>query len=240
MTQQTQLAALNKRRLEVEQENKFQEGLLDENRLKTSELDILKEMGFGLRELRIVRNLANEMAAGEGKYAERGLVVREFISDIENHHYDYLRLRNKVSELKAQESNFLSILGASSRLGNAVSSFLSRKPTGNDIKDLIEMIEVLPISELAEADSGSVKDREKTGQSTTQPDTKNPAKGKQERIRSNSHVQKDEVYIPSPFSEFAQQSFIPSFDEADKRPLPKTKHRQTKEVGLEGKTKIVW
>jgi hypothetical protein len=92
VNQQKLLAALNKRILEVEQESKFEEELLAEKRLKNSELDKLKEMGFGLGELTAIRNMANEMAIESCKSTERGEAVREFISDIENHLHDYLRI----------------------------------------------------------------------------------------------------------------------------------------------------
>lgn len=152
-------------------------------------------------------------------------------------------MRNKVSDLKANESTSLTFLSASSRLGNTVSSFLLRKPTENAVKDLIEMIEAFPISEYAAADSISAKEREKTVQSATKSDSIEPNQGKQEKTKSGSQVQQNEVYIPSPFSEFAQPSFIHSLDEHDLdeavvRDQPKKKHDQTKD--LNGKAKIVW
>jgi hypothetical protein len=242
VNQQKQLAALNKKILEVEQESRFQEELLAEKRIKNAELNKLKEMGFGLAELTTMRNLANEIATESGKSTERGEAVREFISDIGNHLHDYLHLRNKVSDLKANESTILAFLGSTSRLGNTVSSFLSRKPTENAVKDLIEIIEAFSITESTAVDSVSAKERKKTVQSAINSDPIEFNQGKQEQIKSESQVQKDEVYIPSPFSDFAQPSFIPSFDEHDPheavvRDPPKKKHE---EVEPNGKSKIKW
>jgi hypothetical protein len=122
-SQEQLLAALRQRSLQIEQENKSQEELLAERRLKNSELDGLKEMGFGLKELKILRNLITEIAAEKGRSIENNEAVRKFISDIEDHYDDYLRLRDKVSQLESAKSTMLAFLGASSRLGEAALSF---------------------------------------------------------------------------------------------------------------------
>jgi hypothetical protein len=120
------LADLKGRILVVEQENKFQEELLAEHRLKNSELDTLKEMGFGLKELKILRNLITEFAAENGLSVENKEAVRLFISDVENHCDDYAQLRSKVSQLESQKSTIILALALYSRLGEARSSFIRR------------------------------------------------------------------------------------------------------------------
>jgi phage-related minor tail protein len=125
-SQEQLLAALRQRSLQIEQENKSQEELLAERRLKNSELDGLKEMGFGLKDLKILRNLITEIAAEKGRSIENNEAVRKFISDIEDHYDDYLRLRDKVSQLESAKSTMLAFLGASSRLGEAALSFIRR------------------------------------------------------------------------------------------------------------------
>jgi septin family protein len=48
--------------------------------------------------------LITEVAIENGQPVENDEAVKRFISDIENHYDDYLRLRNKVSRLKVQDA----------------------------------------------------------------------------------------------------------------------------------------
>jgi hypothetical protein len=194
-SQERLLESLKGRSFEVEKENKFQEELLDERRLKNSELDTLKEMGFGLKELKIFRNLITEFAAENGLSAENKYeIVRRFFSDFENHYDDYLRLREKVSQLEAEKSYIMLTLPLYSRLGEAVSSFIRRGATQNDIKNVIKMIEEYPISApMPAADSASVTDRDKTDGSMIQRDSTEAPQAKQELDESSLQVESDDV-----------------------------------------------
>jgi hypothetical protein len=77
---------------------------LEENKLKNKELEELKKMGFGLWGLKTLRNLVAELAIENGQPVERGEAVKMFVSDIEKYYPDYLRLRGKVNQLKADEA----------------------------------------------------------------------------------------------------------------------------------------
>jgi len=74
----------------VQWDNKAEEDLLQGRRLKNAELNSLKSMGFGLAELKTLRNLIVEFASENGQPTENGEAVRNFISNIEDHHYDYV------------------------------------------------------------------------------------------------------------------------------------------------------
>jgi hypothetical protein len=68
---------------------------LEERRLKNKELDELKEMGVGLRHLKILRRLITEVATEEEEKGSQGIeenghAMKNFISDIENYYDDYL------------------------------------------------------------------------------------------------------------------------------------------------------
>jgi hypothetical protein len=56
-------------------------------KIKIRELDELKSMGFGLWELKTLRNLIIELATESGEEAEKGNEVKRFIDDIENYNY---------------------------------------------------------------------------------------------------------------------------------------------------------
>ena len=86
----------------IQAENKVEEDLLQQRRLKNSELDLLKSMGFGLEEFKTLRSVIVEFASEKGQLAEEGIAVRDFMSDIESHHFDYTRLRKTVDQLKTQ------------------------------------------------------------------------------------------------------------------------------------------
>jgi hypothetical protein len=113
-------------------------------KIKIRELDELKRMGFGLWELKTLRNLIIELAAESGEEAEKGNAIKKFIDDIEIYRPDYLRLRSKVKQLKEDEGLFRSLLVAMGGLGPTISSYLGRKPTANDIRELIRVIEGYP------------------------------------------------------------------------------------------------
>jgi hypothetical protein len=145
-SQERLLAGLKERSLEVEQENKFQEELLDGRRLANSELDSLKKMGFGPKEFKTLRNLLTEIAAAKGLSVEDNDPVNRFLSDIENHYPDYLNLRGRVNELKNVEQFQLAHTSTLPQLKNAVSSFLRRGATRADILKIINILEGYPNS----------------------------------------------------------------------------------------------
>jgi myosin heavy subunit len=99
-----QLASLRQQCHDLEEILKLQENLLEENKLKNKELEELKKMGFGLWGLKTLRNLVAELAIENGQPVERGEAVKMFVSDIEKYYPDYLRLRGKVNQLKADEA----------------------------------------------------------------------------------------------------------------------------------------
>lgn len=115
-----QLESLNQKFRSSEQATRVQDELLAERKLKNSELDQLKEMGFGLWDLKLLRNLVSELAIENGQATENGVAVKKFISDIESHYPDYLRLCDRVSHLETDETNLRATIGEKGQLGTAV------------------------------------------------------------------------------------------------------------------------
>jgi hypothetical protein len=113
-------------------------------KLKNRELDELKSMGFGLWELKTLRNLINELAAENRQEVENGEAVKMFIADIENHYADYQRLRSKIDQLREDESRFRTLMVGMGPIGPAVSSYLSRMPTANDMREVIKLLGEYP------------------------------------------------------------------------------------------------
>ena len=102
-----QLEMLKTNSRSLEGATRFQDELLAESKLKNQEPDELKDMGLGLWDLKALRNLVNVVAIENGQQTHNGAaVVKTFISDIESHYPDYLRLRNRVSQLKTEESKY--------------------------------------------------------------------------------------------------------------------------------------
>ncbi len=148
--QERQVEISKKKSHDLEEMIKFQDELLAERRLKNRELDELKQMGFGLWELKVLRNLVTELAVENSKGIENGkgienaAQVKGFISDMESHYPDYLRLRDRISELKTEESNLRTLMVAVGHLGPTISAFLHRNPSQDDIREVIEVIEGYP------------------------------------------------------------------------------------------------
>jgi hypothetical protein len=144
--QDQQLEILKKRSRDLEEILQSQDELVAERRLKNRELDELKQLGFGLWDLKILRNLVTELAIENGQGLEKGVAVKRFVSDIESHYADYLRLRQRVNQLRDDETRFRLMMVTIASLGPAVSSFLSRKPSKDDIVEVIKLIESYPKS----------------------------------------------------------------------------------------------
>jgi hypothetical protein len=109
-------------------------------RLENSELDLLKSMGFGLEEFKALRSVIVDFASEKGQPAEEGIAVRDFMSDIESHHFDYIRLRKTVDQLKTQASYFNTAISTQSQLAQAAMALLRKKGiTQNDV--IIEIME---------------------------------------------------------------------------------------------------
>lgn len=150
----------------MKEETRVQDELLAERKLKNSELDQLKKMGLGLWDLKLLRNLVTELAIENGQATENGVAVKEFFSDIESHYPDYLRLRDRVSQLRDDEANLGAIIGEIGQLGTAVKSFLNRSPAQDDIRKVAELLAGYPItyppdpssSKMNEEHSESVRD----------------------------------------------------------------------------------
>lgn len=158
LTQEQHLASLKQQCHDLGEKIKLQEDLLEEKKLKNMELEELKKMGFGLWDLRTLRNLVMELAIENGKAVEGGEAVKMFVSDIENHYPDYLQLRSKVNQLKADEAALRDLPMATEGLGAAVSAYLRRKPTASDIKEVTMLLEGYP---KASTGSSSVENPER-------------------------------------------------------------------------------
>lgn len=158
LAQEQHMASLKQQCHDLGEKIKLQEDLLEEKKLKNMELEELKKMGFGLWDLRTLRNLVTELAIENGKAVEGGETVKTFVSDIENHYPDYLRLRSKVNQLKADEAALRDLPMVTEGLGAAVSAYLRRKPTASDIKEVTMLLEGYP---KASAGSSSVENPER-------------------------------------------------------------------------------
>jgi len=136
--------------------------------MRIRELDELKDMGFGLRELKSLRHLLSELAAENGGDAEKGNSVKRFIDDIEIYYADYLALRSKVEQLSHNYELFCLLLGTMSGLGPSISSYLRKNPTKNDIRELIGVIEGYPKTTTIGNTSSSTVRNEAPSQSLVQ------------------------------------------------------------------------
>ena len=100
-------------------------------------------MGFGLGELKTLHDIVVEFANENGQSTNDGEAVRNFISDIENHRHDYLRLRTKTEELKNIQSILTTFNTAASKLGEASMTFLRKRGIAqDDIKNVIRIMEL--------------------------------------------------------------------------------------------------
>lgn len=75
---------------------------LSENSQKLRDLDTLRYLGFGLSEFRMLRDIITEV--GEERDIIGNEAVKVFFEDLQNHYYDYVRLRKSVTELKAEKT----------------------------------------------------------------------------------------------------------------------------------------
>jgi hypothetical protein len=152
--QKSMLDNLTDKCMRVEAENKVEEDLLQQRRLKNAELDSLKSLGFGLREFKTLNSLIVELATENGQSTENGIGVRNFISDVENHLYDYLRLRKAVEGLKNREALSITLPSKQSRLGRAADALLRKKGIrDDDINNIIEIMESYSPEDTSGADS---------------------------------------------------------------------------------------
>ena len=142
--QKNQLEFLRQTSRNLEEMNRKEDEQLAIRKLKNRELEELKNMGFGLWELKILRNLISELAAENGQEVENGEAVKRFIADIENYYPDYQKLRGKLNQLRHDESLYRALMVTMGPIGSAVSSYLSRKPTEDDIREVLKLIGEYP------------------------------------------------------------------------------------------------
>jgi hypothetical protein len=107
---------------------------ISQNSQKLSDPVSLKALGFGLAEFRMLRDIITEIRE------ERGLIgneaVKNFFEDLQNHYYEYLRLRKSVSELRAEKAQ-LNAKDTANYITNVFQDFLkpsSKSSTESDPK----------------------------------------------------------------------------------------------------------
>jgi hypothetical protein len=83
-------------------ENQALEDRISQNSLKLRELDSLRALGFGHDEFRILRDIITEVGEATGPIGKDA--VKSFFEDLRNYYYDYVRLRESVSKLKAEKA----------------------------------------------------------------------------------------------------------------------------------------
>lgn len=59
-------------------------------------------MGFGLKGLKILRNVITEIAAENGMSVENNEAIRRFLFDVENHYDDYLLEAIRLKNIKSR------------------------------------------------------------------------------------------------------------------------------------------
>jgi len=184
--QEYQLELLRRKCGDLKEMTRKEEEGLAMRKLKNREIDELKSMGFGLWELKTLRNLITELATENGQEVENGEVVKRFIADIENHYTDYLRLRSKVNQLRYDESMFRTLMVTMGHLGPTISSYLGRKPTENEVREVIKLIEGYPKATTL-VDSSTVRSNEEPTQSAVQAGTasSNQVDGQKEWMKTN-------------------------------------------------------
>lgn len=142
-TQKATLKELTDRFVEIQVESKAEEDLLQQRRLKNAELDSLKNMGFGLGEFKTLHSLIVESTAEMGQSTENGAAVRNFISDIQDHYFDYKNLGKKIERLKNLESMVITSTSAQSQLGHASTEFVRKDGiTQEDVNMIIKIMKL--------------------------------------------------------------------------------------------------
>jgi hypothetical protein len=72
------------------------------------------------------------------------VIKKTFIADIENHYADYKKLRSRLNQLRDDESLYRSLMVTMGPIGSAVSSYLSKKPTESDIREVLKILGEYP------------------------------------------------------------------------------------------------
>ena len=108
------------------------------NSVIVNDLKHLGEIGFGLPELRQLKYLVTEVALQNGPISESD-AMKNYFDDLRNYFFDYVFLKKKVAELKAERES-LSI-GASSQNSNVQDIFkfapnFASKPSRGDASEI--------------------------------------------------------------------------------------------------------
>jgi hypothetical protein len=83
-------------------ENRDLEVQISQNSLKLHDLISLETLGFGLAKFRMLRDIITEVGEERGVFGNEA--VKIFFEDLQDHYYEYVRLRKSVSELRAEKA----------------------------------------------------------------------------------------------------------------------------------------
>lgn len=141
------LAILRQSNSEIEQKNQAQEKLLEERRLKNSELEAIKGMGFGLSELKRLHYSLNEIAEESGAPTEQNAAVKKFFDDLEDNYGEYVNVGKKVYErrielrnLAAAQNLMAAVLNLSPEVLNTTQMLIKAGITKGDIVRITKMV----------------------------------------------------------------------------------------------------
>lgn len=170
--QERQLGILKQKSKEIESENNWKVQLLEERRLKNSELDALKKLGSGLIELRRLHHIILELEEERGALpVEPRIVVKEFFDSLEKYYHDYLdlgkkvqELKNEVKKLKEVREAFIDFLNLTQATVELIESLRRKGLTKDHIAEALKGIEEARLA--ASASSKEEKSLEKDSKSS--------------------------------------------------------------------------
>jgi hypothetical protein len=111
-------------------ENRDLEVQIFHNSLKLHDLISLEALGFGLAKFRMLRGIITEI--GEERGVSGNEAVNIFFEDLQNHYYEYVRLRKSVSELRAEKAQ-LNAKDTANYITNMFQNVL--KPSSNGLTE---------------------------------------------------------------------------------------------------------
>lgn len=146
--QERELGILKAKAQQIKDENRVQEELLQKNKLRNSELDAIKSMGFGLSHLKRLHYLLDEVSKEAGLPTEENAAVIKFFQELEEHYDVYVNLGKKVDERRAEirklsvAQDLLSItLNLTPEIDRMVQNLARKGIKKDDLEHITRMIE---------------------------------------------------------------------------------------------------
>ena len=148
---QVKMAIEEKNLKQMEERAIFNQQMIESQSQLQLQIELLKRMGFDLKQLKRLYYIVNEILQANGFSQVDGYAMKKFLDDVERHYDSILGFEKRLEELQNETTNLtihrlgqLNIIAAQPYVGSAIARLLNRGISEDQILKLAKLLEMHP------------------------------------------------------------------------------------------------